>query len=63
MLSRIYGTMLFAASILYMIMMVYAWILKDLTGSTKAKSLLLYGTGSVVIMGWLFISMRNRKMK
>jgi antibiotic biosynthesis monooxygenase (ABM) superfamily enzyme len=63
MLSRISKILLVLLSILFVIMMGYALIWKDLTSLTKVESLLLYGTGSVVIMGWLFISMRNRKMK
>lgn len=63
MLSRISKILLILLSVLFVIMMGYAWLLKDLSSLTKPESLLLYGTGSVVSMGWLFISMRNRKMK
>jgi len=41
-------------------MMAYAWIIKDLTSLTKAESVLLYGTGSIVIVGWVALSVKRK---
>jgi len=61
MLSRISKILLVLLSILFVIMMGYALIWKDLTSLTKVESLLLYCTGSMVIMGWLLISVGGGK--
>jgi len=63
MLSRISKILLVIVSIVYVIILAYTWIWKDLTSLTKAESLLLYGIGTVVIMGWIFVSVRGKKRK
>lgn len=54
---------MYVVSIIFVIMMAYGWIMKDMTSLTKGESLLLYATGSVVIMSWFFLSVMGKKQK
>lgn len=61
--NRIFRILLYVVSIIFVIMMAYGWIMKDMTSLTKGESLLLYATGSVVIMSWFFLSVMGKKQK
>jgi hypothetical protein len=63
MLNRIFRIMLIVLSILFVSILAYSWIIKDMTRLTKADSLLLYGTGSMVILSWLLLSVMGMQKK
>jgi|GEM_PF-4473346 antibiotic biosynthesis monooxygenase (ABM) superfamily enzyme len=48
-------------SLLYVIMMTYYWLLSDMANLSKATSVLLYATGSVVVLGWISLSRKRKK--
>ena len=59
--NRIIRIMLVVLSIIFLIVMAYTWIMKDMTRLTKDDSFLLYGTGSMVIMSWPLLSVMGIK--
>ncbi len=53
--TRFYRFLLEIASVIYIILLAYFWILKDMKNPSRSEATLFYSAGFVVIACWLLL--------